>query len=293
MKYSRILPALLLVLVAASEAQAEREEFTGTTTVLVVEVPVNVIQDGEPVRGLTVEGGDVLAGLEGESMRSELFVYALDRQGEVRDFFTRTIEVDASQIEERLGQGGDLKFYGDLYLDPGDYDLRILVRAGAGALYALRSVPLTVADLSETETVLLEPVFFDDPSRPSIVVREADPLYSPATVPTRYPFRVGEGHYFPAVRPALAADRPARISLMAYGIKDLLLQASVVRGDGSEVDESHLSVAGKDAHDGLEQVFFDLRPAGLEPGDYTFRVALVNPWTQAVYRSSASFRLVR
>ena len=72
---SRLLPVLLLLLPAAApvpaqtrkpaEARKPVETFEGTSHVVAVEVPVNVVgRDGEPVRGLTVDDFEVYDGSE-------------------------------------------------------------------------------------------------------------------------------------------------------------------------------------------------------------------------------------
>lgn len=246
---------------------------------------------------IEADGHGIIEGSAGQMLETELYVYALDPAGEVRDVLTRRIQLDPERAEARLAHGGHLKFYGDFRLPIGAYDLRVLVRTAPPAdamtvtagRYALRTVPVVVGDLSGPAPSLLGPVFLDDPERPSIVVRETeDPSATDA-----YPFRMGEGHYFPAVRPVIAAGRPTRISLMAYEIEGFLLRsASIVRRDGSKVENARLDVVGKDAHDGLEQVFFDFHPEGLEPGEYEFRVALVDPASQLAYASSGEFELV-
>src|SRR5262245_28492892 len=62
----RLLLVLLLPLLAAAAAPPGQQTFEGTSQVVAVEVPVNVVgRDGEPVRGLTAadfeiyDGGDL------------------------------------------------------------------------------------------------------------------------------------------------------------------------------------------------------------------------------------------
>ncbi len=55
-----LLPVLAVLLAAAAAGQEER--FSGQASVVVVEIPVQVVQDGEPVRGLTAENFEVRDG---------------------------------------------------------------------------------------------------------------------------------------------------------------------------------------------------------------------------------------
>lgn len=242
---------------------------------------------------IEADGRDLLAAFDGPSLELELFVYALSESGQVRDFLTQTFGLEASRVRERLSQGGNFKFHGDLRLAPGQYDLRVLLKAKSDQRYGLRSVPVRVKDLSGQAPHLLGPVVFDDPRLPSVVVREPPTLGPDGSDPS-YPFRVGDGQYYPAVRPALTRGQTARISLLAYQIEGLLLKtATVVGRDGAAVPSGQLDVVGKDAHDGLDQIFFDFQPQELEPGEYSFEIALVDPKSEATYTSSLAFELVK
>ncbi|MCP4664216.1 MAG: VWA domain-containing protein, partial [bacterium] len=118
---------------------------------------------------IEADGSDLLAEHHGETLEVDVFGYALDGDGEIHDFFSQKMNLDLGQARENppfvplrgnLEQGG-LKFYGELDLRPGRYDLRVLVRAAETGRYALRIVPVSVADLSGSDPVLLPPVFVD------------------------------------------------------------------------------------------------------------------------------------
>jgi len=251
-----------------------------------------------PFKGAPGDGADLAVWIEvdgesllaepagkGDDLETEAFVYAFDAHGEIRDFFTQKVVLDLAKTRKKLGKDGLLKLYGDLHVPAGDYDVRVLVRAGSHGRYGLSRVAATVADFSDPAPVLSSPVFFADPERPAVIVREADA--------GDQPFRIGTDSYYPAVRPALAMDHTARISLLAYHLPaGVRLQAMVVDGDGKPVERDRLAVAGKDRHDDLDQIFFDFKPAGLAAGDYTLRLELRDPATGASYARSAAFRLV-
>lgn len=251
-----------------------------------------------PFRAAAGEGCDAAVWIEADGrellneraagvLRTELFVYAVDAAGEIRDFFTRQLDFDIAKVRDRLSRGS-LRFYGDLRLTVGRYDLRVLLRDTDSGRYALRGVPLEVAADPGTGVVLLDPVFLADPDDPSVVLRERED----AAGESRYPFMVGEWAYFPKVRPAMAVLRGARISLMAYHLDPRsLLSAAVLRGDGSPVEPERLAVVGKDVRGELAQILFDFRSAGLEPGSYTFQVALQDPASAVTLTRSLAFRV--
>jgi hypothetical protein len=153
-------------------------------------------------------------------------------------------------------------------------------------------VPLTVPELANSAT-LLPPFFYDRPGR-WFMVREGHGGVRQGTVV--YPFTVNGEPYVPAARPRLVADEPARLCLVAYN-----LGPAVFEIEGSVIDASgHPAPAGRlvavertiTGISGLDKFVATLDPAGLAAGDYTLRVALVDPVSGARLDAAAGFTVV-
>ncbi len=243
---------------------------------------------------LEADGDALLAGHLGEAVEADVFVYALDPEGKIHDFFTKRIELDAVTAEATLTQG-KLKVYGDLVLEPGRYRLRTLVRDAKSSRYGVGTVPVEVEPFSAAEVRLLEPILFDDPTRLYAAFRETEPDF--AKDKGEDPFTFGSDAFFPAIRPTLSAGRDARFCLMAYHLflEGMQMRAAVTRRDGTPVEQDRLAVAGRSetSFNGLDRFFFDFRPQGLEPGEYTFLVAIGDPGSgDDAYKTSKSFFVV-
>jgi VWFA-related protein len=119
---------------------------------------------------IEVEGPSLLHLNQGEDLPTEIYIYAMDSQGRVRDFVAQTLSLDLFKVERRLLESG-LRFYGHLELPPGTYKARVLVRNGRTGLHGLKIVPLEVPSLTHVST--LPPAFFPDPNSPWLVTREA------------------------------------------------------------------------------------------------------------------------
>jgi VWFA-related protein len=95
-----------------------------------------------PVR-IEIDGSSLLHLHQGEDLPAEIYVYAMDAKGQVRDFLAQTLVLDLFKVESRLLESG-LRYYGHLELAPGSYKLRVLVRNGRTGLYGLKIVPVEV-----------------------------------------------------------------------------------------------------------------------------------------------------
>ncbi len=74
-----------------------------------------------------VDGPSLLQELRGTKFPAEFFAYALDSNGKVRDFISRTVMFDLDTIGQQLRDEGHL-LTARLELPPGEYSLRTLVR---------------------------------------------------------------------------------------------------------------------------------------------------------------------
>jgi VWFA-related protein len=248
-------------------------------------IPVSVLAAPFPAAGgqayvpvlLEVAGPALLAGQPaGQPLPAEIYVYAMDMEGAVKDFVSQTIGLDLAKVEPALRQSG-LKFFGHLDLGPGDYSLRVLVRNGATGASGLEVATVHVPAFTAADPVLL-PAFFPEPAGKWLIVREAVKEGDPQ-VP--YPFMAGEQPFIPASLPVLGPGEEAAVSLVGYHLKDgdLQAEAKVLTADGQDAGAAELRVVkrfGRGA-DGADRVSAALKTPGLRPGDYLLMVTLVDP----------------
>jgi VWFA-related protein len=225
---------------------------------------------------IEVDGPRLLGGARSGTLPAEVYVYAMDSNGAVRDHVTQTIGLDLGKVEPALRQSG-LKFFCHLDLPPGDYSLRVMVRNGLTGTSALKTVAVQVPAFSQAARVLLPP-FFPEPAGKWLMVREAANK-DDRQVP--YPFMIGEEPYIPASLPVLSPGREARLSLVGYnlGKGDLRVESKVLSQDGREVGPAEVRLVkreagGPAAPDRLTATFL---PSQLSPGEYLLLVTLNGP----------------
>ena len=66
-----------------------------------------------------VPGDRLLKNHEGPKMNVDIFVYAIDKKGQTRDYLVQPVGIDLSKAEATLARGG-IKYYGALHLSPGE-----------------------------------------------------------------------------------------------------------------------------------------------------------------------------
>jgi VWFA-related protein len=225
---------------------------------------------------IEVDGPRLLGNARSGTLPAEVYVYAMDSNGAVRDHVTQTIGLDLGKVEPALRQSG-LKFFGHLDLPPGDYSLRVMVRNGLTGASALKTVAVQVPAFSQAARVLLPP-FFPEPAGKWLMVREAANK-DDRQVP--YPFMIGEEPYIPASLPVLSPGREARLSLVGYnlGKGDLKVDSKILSQDGREVGPAEVRLVkreagGPAAPDRLTATFL---PSQLAPGEYLLLVTLNGP----------------
>jgi VWFA-related protein len=78
---------------------------------------------------LDLNGADLAKHAKGNVASAEIFVYAFDSEGIVRDRLYQRLTLDMKKVGDRLRTSG-VRYYGTLMLPPGTYAIKSLVRAG-------------------------------------------------------------------------------------------------------------------------------------------------------------------
>jgi VWFA-related protein len=232
-----------------------------------------------------VAGADLLAGEVRDQLSVEIFAYASDSEGTMRDFFSQMVSLDLGNGRETLRRGG-LKYYGHLVLPPGDYLVRVLARDAATGRSGVRAVPVAVPDLANASR-LLTPFFFDTPGR-WLLVREQNGAGDDAHVV--YPFTVKGEPYVPAARPLLARGESARMCLVGYNLSggELQIEGSLSSAAGENPRTAPLTLVERTVAGigGIDKLLASFRTEGVAAGDYLLSVAVVDAASGARHESS-------
>lgn len=242
---------------------------------------------------LEVAGRSLLSGQSGDKVDVEIYAYASDAQGRMRDFFSQRAGFDLKKGRTAFEETG-LKYYGHLDLAPGDYRVRVLVRNAQTGRTAVESVQVKVPAYLEAQPVLLPPFFIDKGERWLLVRETVDKADGGKSVV--YPFTVSGEPYVPSARPVLRGAEKARVCLVAYnlGAGEVALQGQVVAADGKSAPAGGLAMVQRTPTgiNGLDKMIATFDPRGLSNGDYVLQVAVTDPRTGRKEMNSLPFQVM-
>lgn len=238
---------------------------------------------------IEVNGKTLLAGKQGPTLPTEVFVYAFDSAGVIQDYITQNLAFEVAKVQQQLLASG-FKFFGHLELPPGDYSVRVLVRNGTTGESGLRVVPVHVPAFATSEAALLPPFVPEAPGRWLMAREQPRGDYKQAP----YPFMMAGTAYIPASRPVLAPGQETQLALVAYSLADGNLEANarVLSADGKEMGPAAIQVLKREAGGKPSRLVANVTPPKLPPGEYRLEVRLTGAgaahtsWTPFVVQGS-------
>jgi VWFA-related protein len=121
-----------------------------------------------------ISGADLLKSAKDKHLTAEVFMYAFDEEGAVRDRVYQRLTLDVDKVGDKLRQNG-VKYVATLQLPPGKYAIKTLVRTPATEQNGYVRSDVTVS--KSGETVLLQPFVLDDPEAWLLIKGDRDHAY--------------------------------------------------------------------------------------------------------------------
>jgi VWFA-related protein len=150
---------------------------------------------------------------------AELYIYAFDQEGLVRDRLYQKISFDLTKVGARLRDGG-VKYYGTLSLPPGRYAVKTLVRVGDNERRGFARTDVTVPRRGE---MAMASFFIDE--RPGDWIMVKGTSHDPAAA---YPFSIGGEAFVPSATARPRAGGMRKLAVIVYNARpdDLTLQTT-------------------------------------------------------------------
>ena len=246
---------------------AGREGGAVDTSVLAAAFPGGSESAYVPVL-IEISGPTLMAGNPGNVLPAEIYAYAIAADGSVEDYFTQSMGLDLDKVGGAL-QASGFKFWGDLELPPGRYQVRTVVRNSATGATGVRSTPLEVPRFAADEPALTPPLV-PEPGGKWLLGREqgADSgAYD-------YPFLLDGEAFIPAARPSVAAGGALRMVFVGHnlGAGELALTGRLIDPRGTEVAGGRLVLETRSGGASSEQLTARFEPGDAPPGTYLLEV---------------------
>lgn len=156
---------------------------------------------------LDIAGEDLVKHAKNQRATAEIFVYAFDAEGIVRDSLYQRVQLDMTQVADRLRTSG-VRFYGTLGLPAGTYAVKSLVRIAETDRKGYRRTDLEVPAAHDVS--VLRPLFFADAGNWVMVKAQRDDPKAP------YPFTIGTDSFIPDPKAILRRGEPRLFTLFIF-----------------------------------------------------------------------------
>ncbi len=245
--------------------------------------------DSKVLTLIEIEGYSLLRGHRESVLPTEVFAYALDADGSVADFLGQAVTFDLQKVRPALDNRG-FKFFGRLDLDPGEYEIRVVVRNVVTGATATRISRVTVPAFDMAESTLLPP-FFVEPEGSWLVGEEKQDHLGADD----YPLTIGGRDVIPAARPYLPSSSQVPVLLVGYNLGRGALSTAcrlepVTGGDPIDLD---LTVERRTETDvpGVERLAARITTGSADPGEYRMVVTLSDDATGQAVTSELPVRI--
>lgn len=239
---------------------------------------------------IEADGNSLLATNRGEVLPIELYAYALDEGGAVRDFFVRQLPLDVNASGPALKQKG-LKYWGHFDVGPGKYTARVMIRNVETGATSVQTSQFEVAGGDSQGPILSAPLFPEEMGQ-WLLLREEE---ADQRTDVEFPFMANGQPYIPAAQPRLSKGQAVPVNLVAQGLGEGALSADVqlVDGAGQPVQGAALELDANASGAGdLARIGGSFKPGNAAPGEYTLLVTIKNLSNNAEAKSSVSVRVI-
>ncbi len=172
---------------------------------------------------LEINGRDLIENTKSSSMNMEIYVYAFDDDGIVRDRMFQVVGLDLTKVGPQLRQSG-VKYYATLSLPEGKYAIKTLVRVPETERKGYARTEVVVP--SEGDIAVLPPFFFEEAGKWLMVKGGSHD-------PTRagYPFQIDGEPFIPSAGVRVRSGELRQFALFVYNATpDELAWETSVRG---------------------------------------------------------------
>jgi VWFA-related protein len=227
---------------------------------------------------LEIDGPSLLEAARAKTLLADVFIYAFDEDGLVRDRLYQRLTLDVDKLGAQLRASG-VRYYATLSLPEGRYEVKSLVRVIDSDRKGFARVDVVVPHANDV--AVLPPLFFDEPSD-WLLVHGASHDRSGAG----YPFMLNGQPFMPSSAARVKNGERRKYALFVYNAIAEEMTFETTAG-GATVTPSVVSkVRARDAD--LTKLVFELTPQGLASGSSSFDVTVRNKGSADARKASVA-----
>jgi len=225
-----------------------------------------------------INGEDLAKGAKSPSLSADLYIYAFDDEGIVRDRVFQRLTIDLSKAGEPF-KGGGLKYYGTLSLPAGRYAIKSLVRLPESERKGFSRTDVTVPGVDDI--AVLPPLFSDRPGQ-WLMVKGA--IHGDAGGP--YPFQINGEPFMPSAVAQMRNGEPRQFAVFVYNATadEMTWEATLTDPAGTRAAAPKLlrELQG----DFVTKLLFQYDPTSVGPGNATLDIVIHKKGSSDARRAS-------
>jgi VWFA-related protein len=157
---------------------------------------------------LEINGVDLLKDIPSNQVTAEIYIYAFDEDGLVRDRMFQRLTLDVVKLGDKLRESG-IKYYATLSLPEGKYAIKSLVRVAENERKGYARTDIAVQ--RGNEVAVLPPFFLEEPGKWLMVKGGSHDASNAA-----YPFQINGEPFIPSAAVHLRNGEQRRFAVFVY-----------------------------------------------------------------------------
>jgi VWFA-related protein len=224
-----------------------------------------------------INGEDLARGAKTNSVNADLYVYAFDDEGVVRDRVFQRLTVDTTKAGEQLKNGG-VKYYATLSLPAGRYAIKSLVRVPETERKGFARTDVVVPGVDDV--AVLPPLFTDRPGQ-WLMVKGA--VHGDNAT---FPFQINGEPFMPSAVARMRHGEPRQFAVFVYNATadEMTWETTLTDPAGTRLTAPTLlrELQG----DFVTKLVFQYDAAGVGPGNATLDIVIRKKGSSDARRAS-------